>query len=148
MTTNEQLTSADKRASVVEVHPAVAIWLWYIGAGRRPAEWSYKNIKVEKNSENESKTDFQERSKHIREGRVLAHWNAVCEIANLPKHLPTPTNDDELDAIIAWLLADRWMSGTGVVLLGNQKTGCFLVPKIDGLLEAFSRFMRQSGLQD
>lgn len=149
VTTNEQLAKTDKRASVVEVHPAVAIWLWYIGADRRPEDWSYKNIKVKKKtSENESKTDFQQRSKRIREGRVLAHWKAVSEIANVPKHVPTPKNDDELDAIIAWLLADRWISGKGVVLLGNQKTGCFLVPKIDALLEAFGRFVQQNGLQD
>ena len=32
----DQLAQADQRASVVEVHPAVAIWLWYRAANRTP----------------------------------------------------------------------------------------------------------------
>src|SRR4051812_25324315 len=53
-----ELTEPDKRASVVEVHPAVAIWLWYRAAKRTPAAWTYKGIKVEK-LQNESIAEYR-----------------------------------------------------------------------------------------
>ena len=72
----------------------------------------------------------------------------MCINVEGAKEFPTPTNDDELDAIVSWLLADRWISGSGIVLLGNQKTGCFLVPKIDSLLVAFTSFLRENMLKE
>ncbi len=142
VSSREQLAKTDERASVVEVHPAVAIWLWYRAANRTPAAWSYKGIKVER-IKDEPDAQFRQRAKQVRTQRVLTHWQEVCNNVDGAKELPTPTNDDELDAIVAWLLADRWITGSGVVLLGNQKSGCFLVPKIDALLEAFARFLRE-----
>lgn len=69
-------------------------------------------------------------------------WRLICERVQDTQVLPVPENDDELDALVSWLLAERWTAGAGVVLLGGQRTGSFLVPQSDALLEAFDRFLR------
>lgn len=108
------------RPAVVEVHPAVAIWLWCRDADVRPEVWAYKRNPA----------------------RVRKLWKLLCERIEEANRLPVPENDDQLDAEVAWLLADRWVRGMGVVLLGTEQTGSFLVPKIETLLTSFDRFLR------
>ena len=48
-----------------------------------------------------------------------------------------PKNDDEFDAYVAYLLGAKWLSGDGVVLLGDDATGSFLVPAEDKLQNEF-----------
>jgi predicted nuclease with RNAse H fold len=108
----------DSRACVVEVHPAVGLWLWC--EKKNPdCNWSYKRNTAQ----------------------VSAHWQKLNECVPDVSHLKTPTSDDELDALIAWLLADRWTRGKGVVLLGNARTGSFLVPNVPGLRKTFEEFL-------
>jgi predicted RNase H-like nuclease len=37
-------------------------------------------------------------------------------------------SDDQADAWIAWYLARSWLDGRGVMLVGNLRTGSFVVP--------------------
>ncbi len=104
---------------VVEVHPAVALWLWCRETHTKG--WIYKGKQCLAN--------------------VEALWNVVGQLVPCARGLPKPGNDDQLDALVAWLLADRWVARDGVVLLGNSKVGSFLLPKNPELEEAFSAFL-------
>lgn len=101
---------------IVEVHPAVAIWLWCQAGDSSAVEWRYK-------------------------GDI----SAVRRLWTLLQHVPgesspdrEPANDDELDAYVAWLLGHKWLTNSGVTLLGNEDAGSFLVPAIDELIQAFA----------
>jgi hypothetical protein len=119
-----------KYASVVEVHCAVAVWRWCLAAGRRnKEEWRYKNKK--------------KLNTKRRQALVRLFWTVICRQVPRARDLPRPRTDDQLDAVVAWLLADRWVVGKGVVLLGNSDTGSFLVPEETKLLEGFEEFLRQ-----
>jgi predicted RNase H-like nuclease len=51
-------------------------------------------------------------------------------------------NDDELDAWTTWYLARCWLDRCGVILLGDARTGSFLLPDEPGLQKKFERFLR------
>ncbi len=110
----------EARPAVVEVHPAVAIWLWCRDADLQPESWKYKQ----------------------NPGMVRELWRLICERVQDTRALPAPKNDDQLDALVAWLLAEKWASGAGVMMLGGPRTGSFLVPQSDILLDAFDKFLR------
>ncbi len=105
---------------IVEVHPAVAIWLW-CKSYNTINNWNYKG-----NGDNR---------------RNL--WKIMMEdrINNILKPSNAPANDDEFDAYVAWLLGIRWLMGQGVILLGNADTGSFLVPCADNLQNNFKNFV-------
>ena len=103
---------------VTEVHPAVAIWQWCADQRPRDADWNYKKSR-----------DTQEAIIDV----VLSRWAGT---------VPRPTNDDELDALVAWMLGVRWVTGSNdVTLLGNAKAGSFLLPHTDELAHAFDAFL-------
>jgi len=98
---------------VVEVHPALALWLWCREARGDRADWRYK------------------KDRKVREDV----WAALVEVmknANAPipwRPLPGPKNDDQLDAVVAWLLGKLWLAGKGDVrLVGDLAKGTFLLP--------------------
>ena len=123
LVTSENKKGAVKKAGaafVVEVHPAVAIWLWCSTSGFPGGvsnDWSYKSS---------AHLPFRKMLVEHLLGQILnkteqhrfAHWK------------DTTPNDDELDASIAWVLGRRWIDGVSVVLLGNRKTGAILVPNV------------------
>jgi predicted RNase H-like nuclease len=106
---------------VVEVHPAVAAWLWcrdgWAGDG-----WRYKTNRA------------------VRE----ALWTGLA--GALPEHLGAlgaPANDDQLDARVAWALGRAWLAGRpSVVLLGDLDRGTFLLPNVPDLEASFGAFTR------
>lgn len=108
------------KASIVEIHPAVAMWLWCKDADVPPESWEYKR----------------------RPSKVKMLRKLLGDRVDGLGALPPPENDDQLDAMIAWLLADRWVGGAGVMLLGDRRSGAFLVPVIESLRSAFERFLR------
>jgi hypothetical protein len=118
-----------KGKNVVEVHPALALWLWLKDengfSGRKT--WLYKRNDVE-----------------LR-GRL---WKKLCEKAGRqisPARENAPT-DDEIDAVTAWLLAHSWVSAEnalGVSVLGNEKTGALLLPKESKLKGRFDDFIKR-----
>lgn len=105
--------------SIIEVHPAVAIWLW-LKDDIKLNNWSYKKKK------NES----------IRNTliKVLKDKNII------PQNLEIKS-DDELDAYIAWKLGIEWINNKGEVeILGNNETGSFLLPNKVEVFEKFRNF--------
>lgn len=116
------VTSNDRhleRSHIVEVHPAVALWLWFDDEYK--GAWTYKDKKnCRKGKRDEIIRELADRlSQRIKK----SHDIPLDDFAN--------PSDDELDAYTAWYLADRWLNGDGVTLLGNASTGCFLVPGED-----------------
>jgi hypothetical protein len=103
----------------VEVHPAVAAWLWCKVDRPRKASWRYK-------------TDRKV---------LLEMWEIVR--AKLPGEARTrePKDDDEFDALVAYGLGMCWLKRDGTVgLLGNRAAGAFLVPASAALSRAYARF--------
>ncbi len=103
---------------VVEVHPAVSLWLWC--RERMPnGPWTYKTRKA---------------------NRELI-WKTFSNV--IPHYLPErePKNDDEIDSFVACLLGELWITQQNVVLLGCIGTGSFLVPDRDNIAAAFQHFV-------
>jgi hypothetical protein len=102
---------------VVEVHPAVALWLW-CRAEIPNGPWRYKKRKVDR----------------------LRLWEVFSNI--MPQRLPekAPKNDDQIDSFIACLLGELWMEKQGVILLGSSDSGSFLVPDRESIESEFSQF--------
>ena len=124
--TNERPTS--RGHYVVEVHPALALWLWCgFGNNPWPGPWTYK-----------------------RDGEVLTGlWHKLCDEVRAfdPDLLEQivapgePRDDDDLDSRIAWLLGKAWLNDTGDIrILGSLGQGSFLVPEVPRLREAFEGF--------
>jgi hypothetical protein len=108
---------------IAEVHPAVAIWRWCVDQRPHDADWNYKKSK-----------DTQE---------------AIIDIvvSRCTGNVPRPTNDDELDALAAWMLGVSWVTGNNdVTLLGNANAGSFLLPHTDELAHAFEAFLAEESI--
>jgi hypothetical protein len=107
---------------IVEVHPAVAAWLWCSPQPRTTASWYYK-----------------------KDQRVLTEmWKLVRPYMPPEAQAVEPQNDDEFDALVAFALGVHWLKGSGKVsLLGSRPTGSFLLPASTKLSEAFARFCQQ-----
>ncbi len=118
------------RPCVVEIHPAVAAWLWCRGQQgfpRRTEPWPYKSSK---------KTDLR--------GKM---WKCIRRQTG-DVACPNPRSGDEFDAAVGYLLGVLFLRGRteaqsrpSVILLGDRKTGSFLVPNVDGLVESWERFV-------
>jgi predicted nuclease with RNAse H fold len=113
---------------VVEVHPAVALWLWCKDLRPAEAPWDYKQ------------------NPEVRQEL----WNLVVQNREVARYLASdsatpPSSDDELDARAAYTLGQLWLDeSSSVVLLGDIDHGSFLVPRADGLEAAFQRFVNGS----
>jgi len=101
------------------------LWLWCRNNHVRNASWKYK--------EDES----------VRK----ALWSQLLKVPAISEALPSrshsvPNTDDELDARVAFLLGHLWLDANEtVVLLGDQDVGAFLLPKSQGVIEAFQKFL-------
>lgn len=113
------------RPRVAEVHPAVAMWLWWQKERGDGAHWVYKGAK-------RRKATFDDLV-----GRVTAKAEAVGEMVR-----PVPQNDDQLDALVAYVLGALWIAESGEVeLLGDRVVGSLLVPWVAGLAEGFAKML-------
>jgi hypothetical protein len=109
---------------IVEVHPAVAIWLWCRSERDPLANWEYKK------------------------SREVLHelWNILLRIESIANLFhdnvnDVPISDDALDARVAYALGYLWCHEPGAVtLLGDGDSGAFLLPCIDGMEDAFNAF--------
>ena len=110
------------RPCVVEIHPAVAAWLWCRDGG--PADgWEYK--------------------KNL--GTLRAMWSIISSKATLRwANRPEPSNDDEFDAAVGYLLGATFLRDEDmpddereVMLLGDRRTGALLVPAVADLAQAW-----------
>jgi predicted RNase H-like nuclease len=113
---------------VVEVHPAVALWLWTRNERETGASWKYKkSLEVMSNLWD-----------------ILLAIPRVSEVIGDPL-TSGPASDDELDAIVAYMLGFLWVrEHRSVVLLGDSNRGTFLLPRVDGLEDAWARYVKRS----
>ena len=115
---------------VVEIHPAVAAWLWCKDLpptdGFPPkTDWTYKGGKKE---ERAAKTRLWEQM-----------WEHIS--LKIRDTLPKPKNDDQFDAAVGYVLGSKWLNGDrDVLLLGNRGRGSMLLPRVDGLEEKWTEF--------
>lgn len=119
------LTRDDQRPAhgrcVVEVHPAVALWLWCRDGRAATAPWNYKKDRAV----------------------LLELWDALLRVPAVASVLTevqatVPASDDQLDARVAYALGRLWLEDTvSVLLLGDADCGAFLVPGVCGIEEAF-----------
>jgi predicted RNase H-like nuclease len=118
---------------IVEVHPALALWLWCgFGWCSWQGEWNYKR------DEGIRKALWQ----LMRERLKTAELSRSTRVGDLDFE---PSCDDELDAFISWLLGVLWVRRSDkVLLLGNRQTGSMLLPRVAGMENSFDRFVAQS----
>lgn len=121
----------ERGAYVVEVHPAVAIWLWCKYFGKSSVkEWEYKKSNV-------VLSDIWE---CLNEVITANGFLDKCEIDTSDFN---PKSDDEMDAFVSWLLGKLWVENSGkVILLGSVESGSFLLPNIPELKNAWERFKK------
>ena len=111
------------RPSVVEIHPAVAAWLWC--KNKRPkGGWRYKK-----------EAPVRECLWQIIQPKWKLEWGKC----------PQPTDDDKFDALVGYILGRLWLeSDPSVKLIGCRETGAWLLPivqgKGQGLEAAWKRF--------
>ena len=113
------------RSCIVEIHPAVAAWLW-CKEKLRPRSWKYKGNKALRDQM------WKEVPRH-------------CD-DTLRANLPTkPESDDQFDAVIGYILGVKWLHGDAdVVLLGDRESGSMLLPRTSGLCKAWGKFQDAS----
>ncbi|MBO6936804.1 MAG: DUF429 domain-containing protein [Deltaproteobacteria bacterium] len=121
---------------VVETHPTLALWIWQ---RRRFKDYKSKKVKAE-----------------MRRRRAHGLWTALLNQLNVgelyPAALATSSRslrsmtDDELDARVGWLLGRLWLDGkAGVEMVGNERTGGFLLP-VEGLKAEELKALRARGV--
>ncbi len=100
--------------AIVEVHPTLALW-WLL-----PEEqWrQYKGL-----------TSSDELPRRARMEASVQHMGAyLIEQFKLLEDAPLPTDDDQLDAMVAWLLGSMWMAGSDdIEMVGDRQAGGFLM---------------------
>ena len=103
--------SGHRRHVVAEIHPGVAAWLWCREQRCGNVSWAYKS-----------------------DAAVLAEmWEIIrSETACIWGDGPTPTNDDQFDAAVGYILGRALVGGEDcgvrVAMLGDRRTGSFLLP--------------------
>lgn len=147
---------------VVEVHPAVALWLWLKAISdiedtfkekgwmkkvknkvNKVMDWTYKYDKKEHEELQREKITFFCKSL---EGVIFndiikkSLIEAIKKIEN-PEELPPNSKlDDIFDAMLAWLLGKLWLVNGGVTLLGSKETGAILLPYNINLTQRWEKF--------
>lgn len=122
---------------VVEVHPAVALWLWCREGRSVTASWHYNTA---------SWYYKKDRAVLLELWDILRKVPAVATVLYEVQDI-VPKSDDQLDARIAYALGRLWLDDpASVLLLGNADTGAFLVPSVPGIEDAFRSFI--AGLPD
>ena len=104
--------------NVVEVHPALALWLWLQDEVK---DYKRSSKKSEATSDDKHPKNKKEIIKEIITSlNEKLSFDVPCDIEN----------DDYLDAYIAWKLGDLWQNEQDkVILVGNKNTGAMLLPK-------------------
>lgn len=119
-----------RRPAVVEVHPALAAWLWCRGKRSVGAMWGYKDRNV---AAADRRQIWQEM------------WEIILECVAFARCLPPPDTDDQFDAGIGYILGEMFVGGDagGVsrsTILGSADEGSFLLPHSDDLAAAWNHW--------
>lgn len=125
----------EREKLIAEVHPALALWLWCRHDWPSQRGWKYKGDKEMVKSLWEVLTrKLASQVVDLRE-REIFQGNFI------------PADDDELDAIVAWLLGFLWLRGdSGVTLLGDRRSGSLLLPAVSNLKETFAGFLGEESV--
>jgi predicted RNase H-like nuclease len=112
---------------VVEVHPALAIWLWVRDKAPKDFDYRYKGGKTKK----ENREKLVELLFEVWDGmpavKQLLLWQSPSEADAKEKCKKCP---DVFDALVAAVLAYLWMKdNSSVELSGDSKQGAFLLPR-------------------
>lgn len=131
-----------RRPSVVEVHPAVALWLWLRDVG--DVDWAYKKSNTSAFAAFEKlKGVLLEKS--ARSEKCFAPVRAAMERLDSKVEVKTGPgtsrqvgfSDDHLDAFIAWTLGVLWTRQSAddpsVLLVGDLEVGAMLLPASENL---------------
>lgn len=120
----DQARRPESGKHVVEVHPAVALWLWCRSLRAPTGSWDYKK----------SPEVLQEL------WGLLMEIPEISDVLSSIQHRP-PVSDDELDARVAYALGCLWLDNSAsVILLGDSGRGTFLLPNSQSLVAAFASF--------
>ncbi len=131
--TSESDKPIEDGAYVVEVHPALAMWLWFQDSPEKISDWHYKGQKRKGHERNEQLKEFVRLLE-----TALSQWDMADSIND--QEIET---DDHLDAFVAWLLGTLWLEGGNkVVLLGDTESGSMLLPNVEGLVDSFDGFVK------
>jgi hypothetical protein len=130
-------TSEKIEHSIVEVHPAVAIYFWLVK--------DFKQYKGSKPKELRKKENWAD----IKRKNAIANWEKLKEIKCIKNISDLAkveiTTDDELDAVVAYLLGILWIEKKECVrMLGNEKTGMMLIPYVKILFENFEEWQTKN----
>ena len=122
-----------KGAWVVEVHPAVAMWLWTKDEICLTS-WEYKkDIRI-------ADSILECLLKILRDSNLHDALESVKEFCR-PADTAPKGFDDILDACIAYILGELWIIGDPrVMLLGDERTGSMLVPRSSNLIKQWDAF--------
>ena len=116
------------RPCVVEIHPALAAWLWCREERQTGASWVYKG----------SKKPMYERR------RVWSEmWDIIPRRTEFAAGLPCPETDDEFDAAVGYIVGAMICQGRvdqrrRCTILGNARDGAFLLPSTPELVAAWN----------
>ena len=126
--TEQKLPSEDK--NVVEVHPALALWLWLKENNpiKDNDKWNYKKNETTF----KTLTELLFKKAELLLGKQQAFDISKIEVTVIKSKEETveakTMTDDHFDAYIAWLLGALWLKNE-VILVGNKNTGAMLLPK-------------------
>ena len=117
------------QASIIEIHPGVAAWLWCMGDYDGP--WEYKR-------------------RNARGRRILDNmWQVLLKNAPFSwRGRPTPENDDEFDVAVGYILGSLYVGNrtrprpSNVIVLGNRSTGSFLLPEVPDLVRSWCDWLK------
>lgn len=122
LVTNEKTELVNNKKYIVEVHPALSIWLLMKDIVDHEQNWVYK--KMDEFELNNFITDFKATLETI---LPKDFWECI--------NVVNPQNDDELDAYTAWLMGYLWVSkiklnNIRITPVGNREKGCIILPQI------------------
>lgn len=122
-----------KGAWIVEVHPAVAMWLWTKDEICLTS-WEYKkDIRI-------ADAILERLLKILQDSNLHDALESAKELRK-PPNKATKGFDDILDACIAYILGELWIiNDPRVMLLGDERTGSMLVPRSSTLITQWDAF--------
>jgi hypothetical protein len=116
---------------IVEVHPALALWLWCKN-DQSIENWQYKK-------------DIELCRRLLKYLSDRVQDDSTCHAFSLAEAAikdPGKGFDDIFDSCIAYVLGDLWIRNSGdVILLGNLDTGAMLLPNVDGIRDKWEEFL-------
>lgn len=126
---NLQTSNIEKPKSginVVEVHPALAVWLALRDNRKiKPDGWAYKDKK--------EKSSFEKILTELKKTELFSDA--------LEGFAPKTVDDDGLDARVAYALGTAWLNNAhNVKILGDRDSGGFLLPMIDKIEDEWAKF--------